>query len=74
PSVAFRIDIKKEEIFLLNKIVKKNLKKEVSYILTNPFLVDDFGNLKLEYTYDGLHFTEKGYRKLKEILEKEIKL
>ncbi len=74
PSVAFRIDRKKEEIFLLNKIVKKNLKKEVSYILTNPFLVDDFGNLKLEYTYDGLHFTEKGYRKLKEILEKEIKL
>ncbi|EAA24629.1 Acylneuraminate cytidylyltransferase [Fusobacterium vincentii ATCC 49256] len=74
PSVAFRIDRKKEEIFLLNEIIKKNLKKEVTYIPINTFLIDDFGNLKLEYTYDGLHFSEKGYQKLKEILEKEIEI
>ena len=74
PSVAFRVDRKKEKIFLLNEIIKKNLKKEVFYILINSFLTDDFGNLKLEYTYDGLHFTERGYQKLKEILEKEIKV
>ena len=37
-------------------------------------LEDKFGNLNLEYTYDGLHFNDKGYSKLVEILEKEIEL
>ena len=74
PSVAFRIDRKKEDIFLLNKVIQKNLRKEVQYIPVNSYLVDTFGNLKLEYTYDGLHFTKEAYKKLKEILEKEIKI
>ncbi|EKA93511.1 GDSL-type esterase/lipase family protein [Fusobacterium periodonticum] len=74
PSVAFRIDRKKEEIFLLNKVIQKSLRKEVQYIPVNSYLVDTFGNLKLEYTYDGLHFTKEAYKKLKEILEKEIKI
>lgn len=74
PSVAFRIDRKKEEIFLLNKVIQKSLRKEVQYIPINSYLVDTFGNLKLEYTYDGLHFTKEAYKKLKEILEKEIKI
>ena len=74
PSVAFRIDRKKEEIFLLNKVIQKSLRKEVQYIPINSYLVDTFGNLKLKYTYDGLHFTKEAYKKLKEILEKEIKI
>ena len=74
PSVAFRIERKKEDIFLLNKVIQKSLRKEVQYIPINSYLVDTFGNLKLEYTYDGLHFTKEAYKKLKEILEKEIKI
>ena len=35
-------------------------------------MVDDFKNLKLEYTYDGYHFNEEGYKKIKEIIEKEL--
>ena len=35
-------------------------------------MTDDFKNLKLEYTYDGLHFNEEGYKILEKILEKEI--
>lgn len=34
---------------------------------------DEFGSLKADYTVDGLHFSEKGYEKLKEIIEKSIK-
>ena len=34
---------------------------------------DEFGNLESGYTVDGLHFSEKGYEKLKEIVAKNIK-
>lgn len=72
PSTAFRIDINKEEIFRLNEYLKNNLTKRISYIELNKYMTDEFGNLRLEYTYDGLHFNKEGYKKLKAILEKEI--
>ena len=72
PSIAFRMDRNKEEIFRLNKYLKNNLDKTIKYIEINKYMIDDFGNLKLEYTYDGLHFNEEGYKILKKILEKEI--
>ena len=34
---------------------------------------DEFGNLESGYTTDGLHFSEKGYEKLKEIVLENIK-
>lgn len=72
PSIAFRMDRNKEEIFRLNEYLKNNLDKTIKYIEINKYMTDDFGNLKLEYTYDGLHFNEEGYKKLEIILEEEI--
>lgn len=72
PSIISRIDIKKEDIFRTNKYLKNNLDKSIKYIEVNKYMTDDFKNLKLEYTYDGLHFNEEGYKILEKILEKEI--
>lgn len=72
PSIAFRMDRSKEKIFRLNEYLKNNLDEKIEYIEINEYMTDNFGNLRLEYTYDGLHFNEEGYKILKEILEKEI--
>lgn len=72
PSVAFRVDIKKEEIFKLNEYLKNNLDKSIKYIELNKEIIDNFKNLKLTYTYDGFNFNEKGYKKMKEIIERYI--
>ena len=72
PSVISRIDIKKEDIFKLNEYLKNNLDGRIKYIEVNEDMTDDFKNLKLEYTYDGLHFNEEGYKVLEKILEKEM--
>lgn len=72
PSVISRIDIKKEDVFKLNEYLKNNLDGRIKYIEVNEDMTDDFKNLKLEYTYDGLHFNEEGYKILEKILEKEI--
>ena len=72
PSVVFRADIKKEEIFSLNEYLKNNLDESIKYIELNKEMIDEFKNLKLEYTYDGYHLNEVGYKKIKAIIEKEI--
>ena len=72
PSIAFRMDRNKEEIIKLNEYLKNNLDESIKYIEVNKYMTDDFKNLKLEYTYDGLHFNEEGYKVLEKILEKEI--
>ena len=72
PSIISRIDIKKEDIFKFNEYLKDNLNETIKYIEENKYMTDDFKNLKLEYTYDGLHFNEEGYKILEKILEKEI--
>lgn len=74
PTVAFRIDRKKEKIYALNLLIKNNLKTYINFIEINKYLSDEFGNLKLEYTNDGFHFSENGYLELKKILKKEIDL
>lgn len=35
--------------------------RDVTYINVHDLLIDDQGNLKSEYSNDGLHLTEKGY-------------
>ena len=72
PSIAFRMDRNKEEIFKLNEYLKNNLDESIKYIEVNRYMTDDFKNLKLEYTYDGLHFNEEGYKILEKILEKDL--
>ena len=73
PKVISRADRNNKIIEELNTYLKKELKDKVYYISLKD-LEDKFGNLNLEYTYDGLHFNDKGYSKLVEILEKEIEL
>ena len=73
PKVISRADRNNQVIEELNTYLKKELKDKVYYISLKD-LEDKFGNLNLEYTYDGLHFNDKGYSKLVEILEKEIEL
>lgn len=72
PSVIFRADIKKEEIFSLNEYLKNSLGKSIKYIELNKEMTDEFNNLKLDYTYDGYCFNEKGYEKMREVIEKKI--
>lgn len=43
----------------------------VTWIDTDK-LNDDWGNLKSDYTYDGLHLNEKGYKILKQIIEDKL--
>ena len=46
--------------------------KNVTYINLYDKLVDEDGNLKLEYTKEGLHITEKGYEVITEEMMKFI--
>lgn len=73
PKVISRADRNNKIIEELNTYLKDNLESRIEYISLEK-LEDKFGNLKFEYTYDGLHFNEKGYQKLLEILQEEIKL
>ena len=73
-SVLFRMDRPKNRIFNLNEKIKSSIKDKVHYVELNKFMTDKFGNLDAKYTVDGLHFSDKGYEKLEEILTKEIKL
>lgn len=59
----------------LNKKVKTLCKKDnITYIDCYDSLLNDEGQLKDEYTYDGLHLTEKGYDVVTKKLEKYISL
>lgn len=44
--------------------------RDVTYINVHDLLIDDQGNLKSEYSNDGLHLTEKGY----EVVTSKIKM
>lgn len=71
-SVAFRLDRSKQRIYSLNKLIKEAISKKVNYVELNKYMTDKFENLCLEYTDDGLHLNLNGYKKLEEILDKEI--
>ncbi|MGL6066079.1 MAG: cytidylyltransferase domain-containing protein [Cetobacterium sp.] len=72
PKVLSRMDRANSVIIELNKYLESNLDKSINFIKLGSDFEDKFGNLKIDYTYDGLHFNEEGYKKLKEIIEKEI--
>ena len=44
----------------------------IIYVDAYSYLKDDDGNLKLDYTVEGLHLSEVGYQKITEILRKYI--
>ncbi len=72
PKVVSRLDRSNKEIEKLNDFIEKNIPEEINYIKLGEEFEDNFGNLKLDYTYDGLHFNEAGYAKLKEVVERNI--
>lgn len=66
-----RMDRANPMIDRLNEKLKAEL-KNVKWIDTGK-LDDEFGNLKQEYTKDGLHLSDSGYAVLREIIENVIK-
>lgn len=72
PRVLSRMDRANRVINELNIYLKDNLSKDIKFVELGQDFQDKFGNLKTEFTNDGLHFNENGYKKLKEIVEKEL--
>lgn len=70
-NVNSRYDRDNKTINELNSYLKTNLPQDVNWI-SGDEMNDKDGNLKAEYTIDGLHLSSLGYEKLKEILEKNI--
>lgn len=63
-----------EDIIVINKELEKFAKEEkITYINIYDELIDDDGLLKLDYTIDGLHLTDEGYKKVTEVLMDYIK-
>ncbi len=58
-----------ERIQRINEALKAlALEKEIPYIDVYNHLTDETGNLRLEYTVEGLHLTVLGYRAVAEVL------
>lgn len=72
PPVLARMDRANGTIIELNNYLKINLDKNIKFIELGEEFQDSFGNLKTEFTNDGLHFNKNGYKKLKEIIEKGV--
>ncbi|MGL5122746.1 MAG: cytidylyltransferase domain-containing protein [Fusobacteriaceae bacterium] len=72
PRIFSRMDRVNSVIIELNTYLENNLNKNIKFIHLGERFQDQFGNLKMEYTYDGLHFNENGYKELKKIVEKEL--
>lgn len=71
PPVRGRIDRNNHTIKLLNEYLHSkilNSNSKLKYIKLSSNFYDEFGNLKSEFTYDGLHFTPEAYL----CLEKEL--
>ncbi len=59
--------------------INKKLRKycsvnNIKYIDMYPILIDKNGNLRLEYTKEGLHINEKGYQVITKRILKNIEL
>lgn len=67
-----RLDRSNLRIDELNDYMLEHLPPDIVPIRVDE-MDDEFGNLDISYTTDGLHFSEKGYEKLKEIVEEKIK-
>ena len=59
-----------DQIQKVNQGLRETAKKEkLDYIDLYSSLKDDQGNLKAEYTVDGLHLSDAGYQVVQEIIE-----
>lgn len=67
-----RLDRSNKRINQLN-IKLKQAFTDVATVIDLQELNDEFGDLKSDYTIDGLHFSPVGYEKLQQIVENAIK-
>lgn len=65
-----RLDRSNKKIDKLNEYLRRRL-CNIEWISTD-LMNDSFGNLKDEYTIDGLHLSEQGYEILRKIIEREV--
>lgn len=67
-------DRKNEDIKKINEELEAYAKKtkNVTYIDVYDKLVDEDGNLKIDYTREGLHLTQQGYETVTEVLKEYI--
>lgn len=67
---------KNEKITNINKKLKSLAKneKKVTYINMYDYLLDENGNLKIEYTKEGLHLNNEGYKVVTKVLNENIKM
>lgn len=66
-------DRKNENIREMNEQIKQICEDyEVTYIDLYSILSDEDGNLKLEYTEEGLHISEEGYQVITDELKKYL--
>ena len=68
-----RADRSNKKIDQLNAALKPVLENCNIWWIDAAKMDDLFGNLKLEYTKDGLHLSKKGYDVFKILIEQEIK-
>lgn len=62
-----------EKIKETNKKIKEICKeKNITYVNVYDELTDKNGNLKLEYTVEGLHISDDGYKKITNVLSKYV--
>ena len=62
-----------EKIKETNKKIKEICKeKNITYVNVYEELTDKNGNLKLEYTVEGLHISDEGYKKITNVLSKYV--
>ncbi|WP_318460550.1 cytidylyltransferase domain-containing protein [Photobacterium leiognathi] len=74
PPVRGRIDRSNTVIKALNTSLRE-LSTEISqleWIELSPDFYDEFGNLPADFTYDGLHFSEKAYQQLELELSQKL--
>ena len=67
-----RLERPNKRIDGLNNKIDQVFSRRVSLIDTKEFS-DEFGDLKMRYTIDGLHFSQEGYETLLKIVEQSLK-
>ena len=74
PPVRGRIERSNTVIKVLNTSLKELSKKisQLEWIELSPCFYDEFGNLPADFTYDGLHFSEKAYQQLELELSQKL--
>lgn len=74
PPVRGRIDRSNSLIKELNQYLRKSVidMPQLTWIELSSYFYDEFGNLPSDFTYDGLHFSEKAYQQLELELSKVL--